>query len=496
MSTTVTDTSAGGWTPRLAFSACVMILILEATSLGFLLVSVALPQVSQHFQTTQGGWLITAYVLSGAVLSPLMGKLADILGKRKVMVICLSVSLVGAIITTAAPTFGVLILGRFLQGATIPTMFLSYSLMRDVYPTRILALATSMSMTGIGVFSIGTPFLVGALLDTWGFRALFAFDIAWLAVLIPLLVVTTPESPVRHRSKVDVLGAASLGLGLCIVLAAISLGNTWGWTSAATLGGIALGLVLLVCFVVRSLRYSAPIVNLRIFTTRAILLAVVTAAAAQSMSGNFWAMSPIIAQTPREVGGDYGLGLTALEFGWLSAPQALLIVLAGIMVGKLTNKVGAALLMNVGLVMMMIGGVLIGFSSDTFGGLLTACAVTGIGCGLCWGTLPALVISGTTPENQATIAGMVQVSYSSFSAITPVVLFIILGSYATIASDGFVVYSAEAFQWGGILMAGVLAVALLLALTVLRGRRQDSMIVDRDRLAEQIVPADVPVPGR
>lgn len=478
MSTTGNAPSAGGWTPRLALSTFVMIMIYEATALGFTVVSTALPVVSKEFQTTQGGWLITGFILGGAISCPVVAKLADLYGKRHVMACCLMVGLLGAILATAAPTFGVLIAGRSLQGVVIAAAFLTYSLMRDVFPIKILPMASALSMTGIGFFSIGAPFLIGWLLDSFGWRVLFGLDVVWIAILAPLLIATTRESPVRYRSRIDWLGALLFGFGLSIVLAGVSLGSTWGWLTFRTLGCILLGLLLLGGFALRSLTVFEPIVNLRMVAGRAILLVVVTSVASQSMAGVYASMSAIIAQTPRAAGGDYGLGLTALQYGLLSAPQALFMVLGGLVVGRMTNRWGGAALMNVGMVVMIGAAVLIGFANGTYAGMLAGGVVFGFAMGLTFGAVPSLVMSATTPENQASIAGMVQVCYNTGGAVTPVILFVLLGNYVAFSADGFVVYSAAGFATGGIFMIVVLVVALVLALTVLRRRRDQSMITE------------------
>jgi MFS family permease len=474
----------GGWTPRLAFSAIVMILIIEGTTLGYTLVATALPQITQHYQTTQGGWLITAYVLAGAVCSPLVGKLADIHGKRRILLGCLAVSLVGAVVSAIAPVFWVLIIGRALQGLVITTLFLSYSLMRDVYPSRILPLATAVSMTGVGLFTIGTPFLIGAVLDSFGFRGLFAFDALWLVLLLPLLWISTPESAVRNRSRVDWGGAAALGIGLGVILVGVSFGSKWGWASFTTIGSFVVGLVLLAVFVLRSLRFPEPIVDLRIFTSRGILLAAVTAGAAYSCSGMFAAMSALVAQTPREYGGDYGLGLTAFQFGYLTAPLAVAMVLCGFLAGKLINRVGAASIMIAGLIGSVASGVVLAYAHDTFGQVMIAALLNGAAQGLSYAAIPALVIAGSPRDEQGSIAGMVQVSYSGIAAIFPVVLFVILGGYVTQASASGVLYQSAAFTAGGLFSAAVAAVAVLLGLTVLRVRREQGMIREEQVRAE------------
>ncbi|GII64319.1 MFS transporter [Sphaerisporangium krabiense] len=476
MSTTDTRAEAGGWTPRLVLSTVTMVMILEGTALGYSLVTTALPAVTTHFKTDQGGWLLTGFILSGAILCPLVGKLADIHGKRRMMIACLLVSTVGSVVSTVAPTFGVLIAGRLLQGAVLPTMFLSYSLMRDVYPRRILPLASAVTMTGTGVFSIGTPFLIGWLLDTWGFRGLFAFDVLWMAILTPLLLATTQETPLRVPARVDFLGAGMLGFGLGTVLLGISFGSTWGWGSVNTLGAFVVGLALMAGFVVRSLNFPDPLVDLRIFTRRPIVLAAVTAATAYGSTAIASSLSAMIGLTPGEARLGYGLGMTASEFAAVTAPQAVATVIMGVVVGKLLNRVGGATMMRTGLLLLGVGGLLLGFYHGDYLPVLVAALFLGAGTGLAYGSIPGLVIAGAPADKQGSIAGMVQVSYSGFASTTPVVLFVIMGQFATRTPDGTVLYPESSINAGAVFMGILIVVGLLLASTVLRGRKQDSMI--------------------
>ncbi|MET8050179.1 MFS transporter [Streptosporangium sp. NPDC005286] len=484
MSTTDTTAETGGWTPRLVLSMVTMVMILEGTALGFSLVSTALPAITTHFKTDQGGWLLTGFILSGAVLCPLVGKLADIHGKRRMMIVCLLASTVGSVLATVAPTFGVLIAGRLLQGTVLPTMFLSYSLMRDVYPRRILPLASAVAMTGTGVFSIGVPFLIGWLLDNWGFRGLFAFDILWMAILTPLLLLTTPETPLRVPSRVDFLGAGMLGFGLGIGLLGISFGSTWGWGSVTTLGAFAVGLLLMAGFVMRSLNFSDPLVDLRIFTRRPILLAAVTAATAYGTTGLSGSMSPMIGLTPSEAGLGYGLGMTASEYAMISAPQSIAMVIMGVVVGKLLNRVGGATMMKIGLLLLLVGGLQLGFNHGSYLQVLIAALLLGAGTGLAYGSIPGMVIAGAPADKQGSIAGMVQVSYSGFSSTTPVILFVIMGQFAMRTPDGTVLYPESSINAGALFMAGLIIIGLLLASTVLRVRKQDSLLNIPDPLPE------------
>jgi len=476
MSTTDTTAETGGWTPRLVFSMVTMVMILEGTALGYSLVTTALPAITNHFKTDQGGWLLTGFILAGAILCPLVGKLADIHGKRRMMIICLMTSTVGSVVTTVAPTFGVLVAGRMLQGAVLPTMFLSYSLMRDVYPRRILPLASAVAMTGTGIFSIGVPFLIGWLLDNWGFRGLFAFDALWMLILTPLLLITTPETRRRVPSRVDFLGAAMLGFGLGILLLGISSGSKWGWTSVVTLGAFAIGLLLVFGFIKRSLSFAEPIVDLRIFTRRPILLAAVTAATAYGATAITGSLLPMIGMTPGTAGLGYGLGMTASEYAMVTAPQSMAMVVMGVVVGRMLSRVGGATMMRIGLLLMLVGGFQLAFNHGSYVQVLIAALLVGAGTGLAYGSVPSLVIAGSPADKQGSIAGMVQVSYSGFASTTPVILFVIMGELAMRTPDGAVLYPESAINAGGVFLMGLMVVGLILASTVLRIPKKDSII--------------------
>ena len=115
------------WTPRLVFSLASIVLLLEMLAVSYMMISTALPAISVHYQTTQGAWLLTSFLLLGAVASPLLGKLADMYGKRKVLLFAVAGAAVGSFISAIAPSYAILILGRSLTGLLVPCLFLSYS---------------------------------------------------------------------------------------------------------------------------------------------------------------------------------------------------------------------------------------------------------------------------------------------------------------------------------------------------------------------------------
>ncbi|MBC7302582.1 MAG: MFS transporter, partial [Nocardia sp.] len=179
--------TADRWTPRLIFSLASIVLLLEMLAVSYMMISTALPSIAAHYETTQGAWLLTSFLLVGAVTAPLIGKLADMYGKRKALLGCVAVATAGSLLSAIAGSYAVLIAGRALTGLLIPCLFLSYSLIRDVFPAKAIALAVSIATSGMGLIAIPAPFLTGWLIDNFGFRSIFWFFVIGLVVLGALI---------------------------------------------------------------------------------------------------------------------------------------------------------------------------------------------------------------------------------------------------------------------------------------------------------------------
>ncbi|MFG2961023.1 MFS transporter [Streptomyces sp. NPDC048291] len=457
-----------GWTPRLAVSLFFMAMVMEIVSLSYAKVATALPGIAAHFHTTQAGWLLTASLLFGAVASPLLGRLADLYGKRRVLLAALGIGWLGSLVAATAPGYGLLIVGRLLQGALIACLFLSYSLIRDVYPPRTVPLAVSICTGGLGLAAVITPFLNGWLLDTWGWRSVFVFDLIWVTVMAVAIPLTTPESPVRATARLDLLGALLLGGGAAAVLVAVSFGPQWGWGSARTLLLGLLGLVMLAGWLVSARRVSRPLVDLAVLARRPIVAAAVVSGLVYGTSVVTASLLPIMSMTPRVAGGDYGLGLSATGFARVASPNAAAIVVGGLLVGLLVRRVGARALLGAGLLVFTVGALLLAFSHGTVGATAFGAAVAGVGTGLGYAATPNLVIENTPAEEQGAVSSVVQICQSGFSAVVPVVLFTILAENVRAVVAGSVVYSEDGLRDGLFLAVGLALFGALLIATVFR----------------------------
>jgi MFS family permease len=459
---------ARGWTPSLALSLFFIAMVMEIVSLSYAKVATALPQIMTTFHTTQSSWLLTSSLLLGAVSSPLFGKLADLHGKRRVLMCALAVGLIGSILSATAQSFGVLVAGRALQGALIPCLFLSYSLIRDVYPPRTVPLAVSIATAGLGAASVPLPFLNGWLIDTWGWRSIFWFDVAWLIVMAPAIYLTTPESPLRKKSRIDLIGFLLLGTGAAGLLVGVSFGQQWGWSSGSTLGLIAAGLVLLVAWWASAKRISEPLVDISLISRKPILGAALASGICYGATVLSSTMLPLLVEIPRLAGGDYGLGLSPFRYSEVAAPNAATVVIGGILTGFLMRRISPRITMAAGLLIMGVGALLLAFWHSTAPELIILACVLGFGTGLGYASTPNLVISNTPPHEQGSTASVVQICQTGLSAVMPVALFVILAANVRVVFAGTPIYTGAGYQYGWFLMAGLTLVGALALVTVLR----------------------------
>jgi len=478
-------------TPRLAVSLLSMILVVELLTLNYIEIATALPVIAAHFQTTQGGWLIAAFLVTGAVVSPLFGKLADLYGKRRMLAICLVVTAAGALIAAFAVNYPMLIVGRSLEGFLLACQFLVYSLMRDVYPKRIVPMAVSIAMTGVGVFLVLAPFLVGWLLGSYGFQGIFVLDLVSIVVLGVLIMLSTPETPVRLHSRVDVLGAVLLGAGIVGILVAISQGGTWGWFSAATLGFFLGGVLLLVIWVVTARRTTAPIVDLSTLTRRPVLLAALAGCVAYGTTTMSAQMLPLLGQVPRELGLTYGEGLSPLGYAAITVPSGAMILLGGFVVGKLVQRHGSRRMLMIGLGLLAVSSVFLAFQHDALVKLIIGATVLGLGQGFAYAALPNLVMEASPRQLQGSISSMVQVTQASVSSLMGVVLFAVLAGQIASIADGQPIFAGSGFTTSFLIMAVVLVVGMVLVATVLRRRPEDPAYDIDGTLLAGVVPDPV-----
>ncbi|MFM1726883.1 MFS transporter [Prescottella soli] len=449
-------------------------LLLELLSISYMLISIALPDISAHYQTTQGAWLLTAFVLLGAVASPLIGKLADTHGKRKLLMVCIALAALGAFISAIAPSFGILVIGRALTGMLNPCLFLVYTLIRDVFPKRTIAMSVSVVISGMGLVAIPAPFLAGWLVDNFGFRSMFWFTLICLVVLAPMILLTTDESNQRLHSRLDLVGAILLGTGIGSALVGISFGPDWGWTAPGTLAYLLGGVALLVAWIVSARRIEQPLIDLRLLTNRPVALTTLTSGLVYANGAVYTTILPFMAMTPGELGLGYGFGVDAEGFAIYQAPFGAATVFGGVIVGWVVRRVGPRVTMITGLVLMTAGTAATALSHESKASVIVFSAIVGLGTGLGYASTPNLLLATVPQSLQATTGALASVSQNILPAVLPVVAFSVLNSKIAMELDGAAFYSDNGITIGYLIAAAAAAVAIITALALPRKAEQQA----------------------
>ncbi|MEE2031984.1 MFS transporter [Rhodococcus chondri] len=456
------------WTPRLWMSFIAMVVLLELLASSYVMLSVALPSIGKEFATNQGVWLFTTFLLVATASSPLIGKLADTHGKRKVMLWCVGLSAAGSTVAALAPNFGMLLAGWSMAGLLSPCLFLVYSLIRDVYPPETVPMAVSISTTGMGLVIIPAPVVAGLLMTVGGWRSIFWFCAVALAAITVIIRFTTDESPVRLQSRMDPVGAVLLTAGLGALLLAVSVGSDWGWTSTSILAFLTGGAVLLGAWYISARKVEDPVIDLAVLREPTVLATTVSSGLAWALVAAFSVLVPVMAMRSDEFGLGYGLGVGFLGYAMIQVPIGLATLGGGVLVGRLVVRHVAAR------TLMIAGGALAGggcLLMAAYHGSLPAVAffgtLVGLGAGMGYAATPNLLIAAVPPQIQATAGAIASTSGNLFPAVLPVLIFSVLnGWFMGPQIDGETLYTdmgiVVAFAICG--MVGVASALVALAL--------------------------------
>lgn len=478
-----------GWSLRLILSLVSLVVLLEALTMNASMISTGLPAIMAHFHTDQGGWVQTAFLLIAAVISPTLGKIADMVGKRRVLLICVFVAAAGSFVSAVAPNFALLLVGRAMSSLLVSCMFLTYSLIRDVYPPKTVAMSVALATSGMGIVSIATPFLTGWLIDDYGWRSLFWFFTIILIVTGICITLSTDESTYRLRSKIDLIGAALLGGAIGAILIAVSFGVDWGWTSGKTLGLLFLGAVLVALWIYSATIISEPLIDLRLLTRRSIGLTAIAAGTAYGSTTVSSTILPLMCMTSASLGLGYGFGIDAQGFALIQSPLGVAQVIGGILVGVMIGRgLTPRILLVVGAALLATGSFVVLSGMDTRWIVLVGAIITGLGTGLAYSSIPNLQIQTVPPQLQASTASIVATSQSVMGAILPVVVFTVLNSNVARVVDGVPLYSATGMHLAWIMSAGIAIASLVAVFLVPRN------IVQFTAPAEEIDDADLTAP--
>ncbi|MCE0487674.1 MFS transporter [Ornithinimicrobium sediminis] len=401
------DTAATG-SRQLSTRSIIAVLALCGTlvSLQQTLVLPLLPEFPQILDTTpeNASWLVTVTLLTAAVGTPIVSRLADMYGKRLMMVLCLVAVIVGSGIAALSTALPLVITGRGLAGLGTCLVPVGISIMRDHLPAdRVGSGVALMSATlGIGG-AVGMP-LAGVIYDNLDWHALFWVSGGFAVVMLALVLRVVPESTVRTRGSFDYAGALLLSVALTCFLLAVSKAGAWGWTDELTLTLLVVSAAVFALWVPWELRSGQPLVDIRTSTRRTVLLTnSASVLVGFAMFTNFLTSAQQV-QMPVESG--YGFGLSVVDTGLVLLPAGLLMVAMSPVAARLIRVYGPRLMLIAGAVTIAAGFVLRTFLHHSVLQVMIASGVASIGTAVAFAAMPTLIMRSVPITETASANGL------------------------------------------------------------------------------------------
>lgn len=410
-------------------------------------------------------WVVTATLLAGAAFTPISGRLGDMYGKSRVVLVLLAVLVLGSVIAALSTDIVGVIVGRALQGVSMGVVPLGISILRDVlHRDRVdSAIALISATLGVGG-ALGLP--VSALIaENADWHILFWTAAALGAVTFVLVLWIVPVSTLRTAGSFDYVGAVGLVIGLLGVLLAISRGGTWGWTSPATLVLGLGGLVVLVVWGWYELRIASPLLDLRIAARRPVLLTNLASVAMGFALFSSNVSYPQLLELPTTTG--VGLGLSLLGASLVVMPAGIVMMVLSPLSGRLSRTVGPRILLVAGAIALILA---YGFSlvaSSEVWHILVANILIGFGIGFGYAAMPMLIMRSVPQRETGASNGLNALSRSLGTSTAAAVVGAVLAGMST-QQDGMQFPTAAAFDTTYVLGIVAAAVALVLALLIPR----------------------------
>ncbi len=389
-------------------------------SLGAPLVPEIAAEEGVSLSTAQ--WSLTATLFIGALSPPVIGRLGGGVHRRLVMLVCLALVCLGTLLAALPLGFGALVAGRGLQGLGFGTVPLALAVARDQLPEEAgrRALA-NISLANVISAGLGFP-IAAALADVIGVKG--AFGVAFGFTVVALVVAAKVMVPgPGGGGRIDLVGAALLGVATFGVLLAISRADEWGYTSARLLAVLAISAVLLVVSLLWLLRVANPLVDLRLAARPGALGA--HAAAGLSGIGMYLTMATAMVLVQADPVAD-GLGRSVFWAGLMMTPYAVASVCGSRIALRLGPVIGADLLLPLGALLFASANVLFALWHDSLWQVVLAMTVAGLGSGATFNSIPWLLVRVVPSEETSSAMAFNMVvrmlGFSAGSALSVAVL--------------------------------------------------------------------------
>lgn len=419
-------------------------------------------------------WAVTANLLAAAASTPLIGRLADLHNKKHVLLGVLAIVLIGSVLAATTTSLALLIFARVLQGVSYALYPICVAILREELPEGSVVGALAVLSGTLG-FGGGAGLVVtGLLMDgVAGYHRVFWLTTGFTVVVIAVAVAIIPSRAAVSDGTIDWLGAAGLAAGLSALLLTITQGNSWGWSSPATIGSAAGGVLILVAWWMWERRLIHPLVSIAMLTRRPVLLTnLATIFVGMGLYFGFLGLTQFV-QIDREVAG-YGFSASVLHASLVYLlPGALAGFVTATLSGRFIDRFGARPILVCGAMTGIVGFLWLALAHSQPWQVIVAGIWTNAYISLAYGALPALVVSEVESGETGVATGVNAIARTVGSSIAAAAVAVLLGR--TVAGTGLP--SEHAFVT--IFIAGAVTAGLAMVLiAVSRGGRREAKSVE------------------
>jgi EmrB/QacA subfamily drug resistance transporter len=379
---------------------------ISAYSLLQSLVTPVLATIQVDLHTTQSTvtWVLTAYLLSASIFTPIMGRIGDVVGKERVFVLTLVALGAGSLLAAIATNVTVMIVARAIQGIGGGVLPLAFGIIRDEFPREKVAGAVgnlaSLAAVGAGLGVV----LAGPIVNTLNYHWLF-----WLPMIVTFAAAVAahffvPESPVRTAAKISWLPAILLSAWLVCLLLALSQAPTWGWGSVKVIGLIIAAVLLAGVWVEVERRSASPLIDMTMMRRPAVWTNNLVSLLIGSGMYAVLAFLPQFVQTPSSLG--YGFSASITQSGLLLLPCTVMMFVAGLASAPLAQAIGGKATVVAGSLVGVVALLLFAFVHDQKWELYLGTAILGIGFGLVFAAMSSLIVAAVPQQQTGVASGM------------------------------------------------------------------------------------------
>lgn len=349
---------------------------------------------------TATSWVATVTLVAGGVSTPVVGRMGDMYGKRRMALVCLSFAVAGSLCAAVAPSLPMLLAGRLLQGLALGVIPLALGILRDELPPE--RLRRSVALLSAFMLGLGTgfgPLLMGGVLDLWGWHAVFWAAAAMSAVALVLVATTVGPSPNRAPATFDVPGTVGLSVTLVLLLVGITRGGDWGWTSPSILALLGGSFVAGAAWARWERGRDAPLVDLDTTLRRPVLVTHCAGVMVGfAMFAQYLATFSLVA-LPAATG--HGFGRSILVAGFTQVPAAAVSLAAAPVAARIAADRGARALLTAGSLTVAAGFAVAVAWHGALWQIAVGAALIYFGAGLAYCALPLLVMANVALHETA-----------------------------------------------------------------------------------------------